>query len=443
MANPVLYEGYPPDERSEEEYHSSWGIGVLTDVKSAIVREVRNGAYELTIRYKADGVLAEELKIGRWVKVPVPSGTPVEPTDMFRIYDISRSVANEILVRCEHMSYRINGVYVHRWLNATAWDGSAVSPKKFSPYSLMREVFANSFKPMKGSDNPIYQYISFASDYPEKEVPINWDVKQRGFMDFLINSPQSIIGQFGGEVVRKGSSIRFVKNRSNQQGGQWYRLEYGSNIKSLDVTYTFADVATHIVPHISLSLPFNINETKFDSSSGTTKPLTEKEWSYTSFDYFDTENSITLYDEFGMPVSEKYGFIKVSPVDFRYHEEYLTKLWIGSGAGESIESRGYRLKNALRQLAADWISYHKPQEVSIKCTVDFIALWQTEEFKDLRGIEKLNLSDNVQVYHPDIHFPIMAKVVAQEYDCLLEKIIKLDISSDYYGIEDRPEQPDL
>lgn len=433
---PVLYEMNPPDGRTEEEYHSSWGIGVLVDTIQAVVREERNGAYELNIRYKSNGRMARELKIGRWIKANVTDedrpAVSTRSAELFRIYDIQRNISGEILLRCEHKSYRINGVYCHQWLSTTNWDGSPRPPSNMSPYSLKESVYAESFKPDKKDKWGINTYVTFDSSYPRDEVPIRFDVKEKSFTEFLLRGTDSIIGQWGGEVERIGNNIRFKKTLSNQKEGQWYRLDYSTNLQSLDLKYSFADVATHIVPHVSLSLPFNINEAKSD-----------KEWSYTNFNYFDHNNSIVLRDSSYTPVFEKYGFIKVSPVDFRFHEDHLTRVWIGNGAGESIPSRGDRLKAELKMLANHWVSYMKPHMVNLTCTVDIIALWNTEEFKILRGIERLRLGDYCQVIHPDIHFPVRAKVVATEFDVMLNRFTKIDISANYEGADNRIELPAL
>ena len=41
---------------------SSYGIGALTDTISASVTEERNGSYELTLTYPANGIHAEEIQ---------------------------------------------------------------------------------------------------------------------------------------------------------------------------------------------------------------------------------------------------------------------------------------------------------------------------------------------------------------------------------------------
>lgn len=433
----VLYDMNPPEGMTEDDYHQSWGIGVMRDAISAIVREERNGAFELTVRYKSDGALAREIKVGRWIKAKVTNDLRPDVStgsyDLFRIYDIQRNIEGEILLRCEHKSYRINGVYCHRWLSTVNWDGSPRPINVMTPSTLVNSVWAESFKPNRSSTNPIKSMITFDSSYPNLLQPIEFDVRERSFLDFLINGKESVIGQFGGEVKRVGNSIRFMKTLSQQKDGQWYRLDYSTNIKSIDLKYSFADVTTHIVPHVSLSLPFNINDV-----------ATNKEWSYTNFDYFDVNNTIELKDQEygGVPVYQKYGFIKVAPVDFRFHEQYLTDLWIGNGKGEDIPSRGRRLNDALKSLAQQWVSYMKPQMVNLQCSVDIIALWESEEFKSLRGIEKLNLGDYCQVIHPDINFPVRAKVVAVEFDSLLERTVKIEISSNYEGADNRINLPD-
>lgn len=64
-------------------------------------------------------------------------------------------------------------------------------------------------------------------------------------------------------------------------------------------------------------------------------------------------------------------------------------------------------------------------EVSL--TVDFVPLWQTEEYKDIAMLETVALGDTVTVQFPQLGVDATARAVAYSYDCLKEKYEKVTI----------------
>ena len=79
---PVLY-------AAGETAFTSEGLGRLSEAISCSVREVRNGEYELTMRYPVDGYLFSEIQHSRFIKAkPFDNGAP-QP---FEIYKISKPI---------------------------------------------------------------------------------------------------------------------------------------------------------------------------------------------------------------------------------------------------------------------------------------------------------------------------------------------------------------
>lgn len=99
---PVLYE-------STETEFTTQGLGALTDCTSAVVTEERNGIYELAITYPITGVHFEDLAVQRIITA-IPS--PYRDPQPFRIYKVSRPMAGEITVYCNHISYDLSGIPV-------------------------------------------------------------------------------------------------------------------------------------------------------------------------------------------------------------------------------------------------------------------------------------------------------------------------------------------
>lgn len=98
---PILYktmtEGTTPGHK---------GVGPLTDCLSCIVKEERNGAYELTLEYTADGIHADEIQPLRFIMAK-PNFT--DNPQIFQIYKVGKVLNGRFSVFAEHISYTLSG----------------------------------------------------------------------------------------------------------------------------------------------------------------------------------------------------------------------------------------------------------------------------------------------------------------------------------------------
>ena len=65
--------------------------------------------------------------------------------------------------------------------------------------------------------------------------------------------------------------------------------------------------------------------------------------------------------------------------------------------------------------------------VSVK--VDYVPLWQTEEYKDYADFERLNMCDDVTIIYPPLNLELKAKVVKTEYNVLLDRYDSIEINT--------------
>lgn len=65
--------------------------------------------------------------------------------------------------------------------------------------------------------------------------------------------------------------------------------------------------------------------------------------------------------------------------------------------------------------------------VSVK--VDYVPLWQTEEYKEYEDFERLNMCDEVTIVYPPLNLELKAQVVKTEYNVLLDRYESLEIST--------------
>lgn len=81
----------------------------------------------------------------------------------------------------------------------------------------------------------------------------------------------------------------------------------------------------------------------------------------------------------------------------------------------------------LRQRAQKYIEDNDIGIPKVSIDVSFIALWQTEEYKDIAPLERVNLCDTVTIKFEKLGIEAKAKVISTEYDVLRERYTKIEV----------------
>ena len=97
---PILY-----DAITEGTVPSNYGVGVLDPI-SCTVTEERNGSYELSLEYAANGIHAEEILPNRFIMAK-PNFT--DDPQIFRIYKVGKTISGKFTVNACHISYDLSG----------------------------------------------------------------------------------------------------------------------------------------------------------------------------------------------------------------------------------------------------------------------------------------------------------------------------------------------
>lgn len=98
---PILYSSI-----TEGTVPSNYGVGVLSDCISATVKEARNGEYELTMEYAAEGIHASDIVPNAVIKAK-PNYT--DDPQLFRIYKVGKTINGKFTVNAQHISYDLSG----------------------------------------------------------------------------------------------------------------------------------------------------------------------------------------------------------------------------------------------------------------------------------------------------------------------------------------------
>ena len=198
------------------------------------------------------------------------------------------------------------------------------------------------------------------------------------FRSLLGGVSGSILDIYGpGEYEWDRFTVKFHAHRGTDQN---VYIRYGKNMTDVKKTTDTSNLWTGILPY----------------------------WAGTD----ETEQAIlvtlpeqVIYSDY----TDNYVYRMVVPVDFSASFE----------TQPTVEQLRSRAQSYVRNNAADGI----PASID----VSFIALWQTEEYKDWAPLQKLKLCDTVTVYHKGLGIENKAKIVSVTYDVLLERYEKMTI----------------
>lgn len=208
---PILYKTI-----TEGVIPSDFGAGALSDCLGYTVEENRNGEYELTLEYPANGLHAEDLEPLAIIKAK-PNYT--DDPQLFEIYKVGRVMSGRFTVNARHISYRLS--------NKVILSGSANS---CAAACLLLQSAAGDFT-------------------------ITTDKSTAGA--FSVYEPSSVRSWFGGksgslldlygagEWYYNNFDAHLLQNRGQNRGAQ---IRYGKNLTQLSQEINIENLATAIIP---------------------------------------------------------------------------------------------------------------------------------------------------------------------------------------------------
>lgn len=188
----------------------------------------------------------------------------------------------------------------------------------------------------------------------------------------LGGSEGSILDSFGGgDYEWDGFTVKLWADRGFDKG---VTLRYGKNITDISQERNIENTVTGIVPFW-----------KGNSSEG-------------------TETVVTLTEEAVYAQNAgNYPYSRTIPVDL----------------SEKFQSQPTEAQ--LRSAAQSYITSNKIGVPPVSIDVSFVPLWQTEEYKNIANLERVNLCDTVTVEFEKLGISAKAKVIKTEYNVLKDR----------------------
>lgn len=364
---------------------TSWtsnGLGALSDAISCVVYEERNGEYELTMTYPVGGIHFDEIH-DRAIIYAIPS--PYREPQPFRIYSIESPLNGIVTIHAHHLSYDLSGIPVEPFEAGTC----AMALLGLTAHSIVTNPFSvNTDK-------------SVTAPYKLK-VPTS-------FRACLGGQEGSILDVYGkGEYEFDKYDVNLWVNRGSDNG---VKIAYGKNITDFNMEKNLESVTTGVYPFWSdlendelVEIPGRIIKI-YDPTNPTY--LLESGGAY-----------LTEAEDKYLTVQTPFNFNNILPLDL------------------SSEFDEKPTSEELRARAEKYIKDNSLGAPRISIDVSFIDLGQTEEYKDLAGLEACDLCDTVTVEFPMYGISVKAEIVRIETDVLLERYNSVEIGDARTSIAD-------
>lgn len=216
--------------------------------------------------------------------------------------------------------------------------------------------------------------------WTDKVTSGNFEVDAPASIRSLLGGTEgSILDVYGGgEYEFDGYDVKLHQNRGQNRG---VILRYGKNITDIKQEENIATTYTGCMPYWKGT----------DSSS-------------------DTEILVTLPEKV-LHVSNASNFPYQRTIALDLSSDF---------EGEPTEAQ-------LRTRATAYMTANNFGVPKVSIDVSFVALWQTEEYKDIANLERVNLCDTVTVYFTKLGINATAKVVKTVYNVLLDRYDSIEL----------------
>lgn len=226
---------------------TSNGIGRLSDATECKVREVKNGAYTLTMTYPVRGRWFNELKVGRIIYALHDNTGVPQPFD---IVSVSKPSKGYVKVNANHISYRLSGVVATSFgvVDLTAIDylsglsSAIIGACPFTFYSDVDDIIGTIVSKMSNA-KPASVRALLGSD------------ARTNFLE--------VFGVNGAAFKWDKFNVSFLKQRGQNRGVSFRR---GKNVVQLSEDVDNSQLVTAVVPYWQGYDPITGDEVMVDLS---------------------------------------------------------------------------------------------------------------------------------------------------------------------------------
>lgn len=363
---PILYE-------QNERVFDTNGMGILYDVISAEVTEVRNAEFELELKYPVGGEWSKELTQNRYILV---KPNDYDEPHAFRIYEVEKEVdSNKITVKAVTKTDELSGNVIKPLLIKSAIPSAA--------WEQLKRVAVDPID---------YNFISDIQTSKDTNMDI------RNVLNAIAGEEGSFIDTWGGEIKRTNNTIFLYSKRGRDHVTT---IRPRKNLKNVKIKSSMAGKFTRILPYAIF------------------KPEGEGE-----------AEQVIYGDIIKSPHYDDYFVKRIVPLDLS--SEFNDSESPKEGEKKKAPTPAQVTAKAQSYFTSKNKDADKP-DLSVE--VEMIPLQDSTEWdrRIIQALEKIQLCDTVDVYVPKIDCDVTVKVRKIVYDALRERIIKIEASSSGSG----------
>lgn len=344
------------------------GLGRLTDCISCRVTEERNGIFECEFVYPLTGIHYTDIDLGKIVIVTHDDRKQKQP---FVIYRRSAPISGQVVFNAHHISYNLSNVIIKPYTATTITEAFA----GFGTYAMNANPF--TFWTDKTSSGTF-----------TVEVPT-------ACRALLAGQEGSVLDAFGGgDYEFDNYTVKLYADRGEDAG---VTIRYGKNLIDLESETDTMSLYTAVVPYWK-----NGDDSVYGNIvCGNGAIRRTAEWT--------DENGTVMTDENGNQISFSYGEHKIVTMDLSSYFDDIPTI-------AQLEARALTVLNS-----------NEPWVPTVNVKVDFAALWQTEEYKNIAPLQRVRLCDTVTVQYPELGVNVKARVVQTVWNPLLDRYDSIQI----------------
>ena len=306
---------------------------------------------------------------------PTPIPDRVITEQLFRIYRVDiDSNSRTVSVSARHVSYDLNGVLMQDC------DLNRVSPSM--AIMLMQEAWMIPYRGTIATNLSTDNNGTYTGNVTNKSGTA-------GFLD----PDLGMVNYFHAQLIRDNWDIFLMANNVEDRG---FSIRYGVNMKGVKWSRDIDRVVTRVVPVAK-------------TADGSDLYLPEQ--------WVDSPN--------------------ISDYSVIHMERLSVKGQIGKddGSGTGTNWTEETLLAEMRTKAGERFSVDHADAGSVKLTVDFLRLGDTEEYQQYRGLEEVSMYDQITVQAPQIGLDMKLQVSRIRYDCVLGRFLGIEVGDvfDYNG----------
>ncbi|MGO5075183.1 phage tail spike protein [Clostridium sporogenes] len=256
-------------------------------------------------------------------------------------------------------------------------------------YDLL-DNFIESYRTGNATGNGALKGILTNTQYPNNfkgysdisTIADAFYVRKNAIAAIMGEEKNSFLNRWGGEILRDNFNISILNSIGKDNG---VTISYAKNLLGLEEDLDMSEVTTRIMP----------------------TGLAEN------------DQSILLPEKYiDSPLISKYPFPKVKHLHFGD---------IKVDPEENITLSD--VQRLLREKVQELYSVNKVDIPKVNYKVDFVELSKTEEYKNYRILEKVNLGDIVTIKHKKLNIDIKGKVIKYKWDSVLNKYLEIELGN--------------